>query len=65
MGRMPDFKSDGEAAEFWDTYDFTDFEDKLKLANDVEFAKRPKTQTVSISMDRRLIEQLKALARYI
>jgi len=30
----------------------------------VEFVRKPETQTVSIRMDRRLIEQLKALARY-
>ena len=64
MGRIPDFKTDKEAAEFWDAHDLTDFEDELELADDVEFVRKPETQTVSIRMDRRLIEQLKALARY-
>lgn len=64
MGGIPDFKTDKEAAEFWDAHDLTDFEDKLELADDVEFVRKPETQTVSIRMDRRLIEQLKALARY-
>jgi len=61
MGRIPDFKSDKEAAEFWDTHDLTDFEDELELAEDVVFVK-PETQTISIRMDRKLVNRLKVIA---
>ena len=63
MGKIPEFASDKEAAEFWDTHDLTNLEDELELAKDVVFVK-PETQTISIRMDRQLVERLKAIATY-
>ena len=63
MGKIPEFASDKEAAEFWDTHDLTDFEDELELAEDVVFVK-PETQAISLRMDRRLVDRLKAIAAH-
>ncbi|MBM3475577.1 MAG: hypothetical protein FJX75_20115 [Armatimonadetes bacterium] len=35
--RIPDFKTDEEAAEWWDTHDLTDYEDELEPVDNVTF----------------------------
>jgi len=61
MSKIPNFKSDEEAAKFWDTHSLTDFEEELEEAKDVIFV-RPQRQTVSIRLDRKYIRILKSLA---
>jgi len=59
--RIPEFKSYQEEAEFWDTHDLTELEDELELVEEEVFV-RPRKQVVSIRLDRRMVEALKALA---
>lgn len=35
--RLPKFKSDQECAEFWDTHDFTDYQNEFKKVDNVVF----------------------------
>lgn len=59
--KIPEFKSYQEEAEFWDTHDLSELEDELELVKEEVFV-RPKKQVVSIRLDRRMVEALKALA---
>ena len=56
--KIPKFKTDEEIASFWDTHDFTDFVGDTDPADDVVF-ERPKTETLSIRLERSQITQLK------
>lgn len=38
--KIPKFKSDKEAAKFWNTHSLADFEKELKPAKDVIFVRR-------------------------
>ena len=58
MAKIPKFKSDKEAAHFWDTHDLTDFEEDLRPA-DIVFI-RPERQVVSLRLDRKVVKSLKA-----
>lgn len=62
MRKIPHFKSDREAAEFWDTHSLADFEKALAPADDVVFIK-PERQIVSLRLDRKIVGALKSLAR--
>ena len=61
MAKIPKFKSDQEAAEFWDIHSLTDFEDELELVDEKVFVK-PEKQIVSIRMERKQVELLKKIA---
>lgn len=61
MAKIPKFKSDKEAREFWDTHSLADFEEDLRPAKDVVFVK-PERQIVSLRLDRRIINALKSFA---
>ncbi|MCD5407981.1 BrnA antitoxin family protein, partial [Candidatus Bipolaricaulota bacterium] len=61
---IPEFKSLREEAEFWDTYDTTEFLDEFEEADDVVFV-RPKMQVVSLRLEREFVERLKAYAQKI
>ena len=58
MTKIPKFKSDKEAAHFWDTHSLTDFEEDLRPAN-IVFV-RPERQVVSLRLDRKIVKSLKA-----
>ena len=58
MAKIPKFKSDKEAAQFWDTHSLTDYEEDLKPA-DMVFVK-PDRQVVSLRLDRKVVKSLKA-----
>lgn len=62
MAKIPKFKSDKEAAEFWDKHDLTDYVDDLKMAKDIVFVK-PETQTISLRIDRKVVNLIKAMSR--
>jgi predicted DNA binding CopG/RHH family protein len=62
MGKIPHFKSDQEAADFWDTHSLADFAEDLERAKDVVFVK-PQRQIVSLRLDRKVIQTLKSLAK--
>jgi predicted DNA binding CopG/RHH family protein len=59
--RIPDFKSDEEAAEFWDTHSLADYWDDTQPAEDVEFRLRPLKQ-ISLRLAPGQIERLKQIA---
>lgn len=61
MAKIPKFKSDKEAAEFWDTHSLVDYEEDLKSAKDVVFVK-PERQIVSLRLDRKIVSALKSFA---
>jgi predicted DNA binding CopG/RHH family protein len=49
MKKMPKFKSDEEAARFWETHSFEDYHRDTKEAK-IGFVKRPK-KTIAIRLD--------------
>ena len=62
MAKIPHFKSDKEAAEFWDTHSLADFEEDLEHVDDVVFVK-PQRQIVSLRLDRKVVNTLQSLAK--
>lgn len=54
--RIPEFKSYQEEAEFWDTHDFTEFEDETHPV-DVHFAKNL-SENVQVRFDPETNQQL-------
>jgi predicted DNA binding CopG/RHH family protein len=61
MAKIPKHKTDKEIAAFWATHSLADFEDDLEEAKGVIFV-RPERQVVSLRLDRKLINALKAFA---
>ena len=62
MGKIPKFKSDQEAAQFWDTHSLIEFEDNLELVKEKVFVK-PEKQVMTIRVDKKLANAMKAIAR--
>ncbi|MGH7799955.1 MAG: CopG family antitoxin [Thermodesulfobacteriota bacterium] len=62
MGKIPKFKSDQEAAQFWDTHSLAEFKDDLELAKENVFVK-PEKQVMTIRVDKKLANAMKAIAR--
>lgn len=60
--KIPRFKSDREAAEFWESHALTDYLDELEPVSEKIFW-RPKKQVISIRLEREYIESLRAIAR--
>jgi predicted DNA binding CopG/RHH family protein len=61
MKSIPKFKSDEEAAEFWDTHDLTDYEDELETVEDVVFDLKP-LKPVCLRLPEQQIARLKRIA---
>ncbi|MCK4423455.1 MAG: hypothetical protein KAV18_05225 [Candidatus Omnitrophica bacterium] len=61
MAPIPKFKTDKEAAKFWDTHSLADFEKDLQPAQNIVFVK-PERQVISLRLDRKIVQSLKALA---
>ena len=62
MAKIPKFKSDKEAGELWEKHDLADYVDDVKAAEDVVFVK-PETQTISLRLDRKVVNLIKAMSR--
>ncbi len=62
MGKIPRFKSEKEAREFWDSHNLTDYLEELEEVRAKVFIK-PKKQVVSIRLERSHIEALRTIAR--
>jgi len=60
-GRIPDFATRQEMAEFWDTHDISDFWDELAPV-EVEFAP-PLSRSLALEIDIDTWEEVEALAR--
>lgn len=61
MAKIPKFKSDEEAAEFWNNHSLADYEEELEPADDVVFV-RPERQVISLRLDKKIVRTLKAYA---
>jgi hypothetical protein len=61
MGRIPEFKSVEEEAEFWDTHDTTDFEEEWKPVR-VRFAKNL-SEGITIRFDPETLAELRSQAK--
>jgi len=61
MRKIPKFKSDQEAAQFWDTHSLIEFEDDLELVKEKVFVK-PEKQVMTIRVDKKLANALKIIA---
>ena len=62
LAKIPHFKTDDEAAAFWDTHSLADFSDGLELMEDVEF-RTPQKQIISLRLEPDDVQLLKRLAR--
>lgn len=60
MKKIPKFKTDEEAARFWETHSFEDFYKDTKEA-EIRFIKRPK-KTIAIRLDPSDIKSVEAIA---
>lgn len=60
MKKIPKFRTDEEAAKFWETHSFEDYYGDTKEA-EVVFIKRPK-KTVAIRLDPQDIKSVEAIA---
>ena len=60
MKKIPKFKSDEEAASFWETHSFEDYNRDTKEA-EIGFIKRPK-KTIAIRLDPDDIKKVEAIA---
>ena len=60
--KIPRFKSDKEAALFWDARSLTDFKDDLELVRERVFVK-PEKQIMTIRVDKKLANVMKVIAR--
>lgn len=60
MKKIPKFKTDEEAARFWETHSFEDYNRDTKDA-EIGFVKRPK-KTIAIRLDPDDIKKVEAIA---
>ncbi len=61
MATIPHFKTDEEAAAFWDSHSLADFSDDLEAADDIEFH-APQKQVISLRLDPEDVQLIKRLA---
>ena len=59
--KIPRFKSDKEAATFWDSHDFSEYMDETVSADDVVF-ERDQKETVSVRLGKKQVKELKRIA---
>jgi predicted DNA binding CopG/RHH family protein len=63
MSQLPEFASDREEAEFWDTHDSTDFLDETERVDVTFVDARPAKKQISLRMDPQAIDSLKEIAQ--
>lgn len=59
--RIPEFANYQEEAEFWDTHDFTDYQDEFKPVR-VRFVKNL-SEGITVRLDPETLKKLRSLAR--
>jgi predicted DNA binding CopG/RHH family protein len=59
--KIPIFATEEEEAKFWDNHSLDEFNEELKLAEDVKFVKTRK-KLVSVRLDSQQIDLLKKIA---
>lgn len=62
LKKIPQFKTDEEEAQFWDTHDTTDYIDWSKAQKVVFTDLKPSTQSISLRLPTSLLYSLKSLA---
>ena len=60
--KIPQFKTEQEEADFWDSHDSTDFLDETEVVNVTFVDARPSMKQISLRLDPSVIDQLKSLA---
>ena len=63
MAKTPQFATDQEESEFWDTHDSTDYLDDTTEVDVTFVDARPRKEQISLRLDRETITRLKTLAR--
>lgn len=62
--KLPEFKTDEEAGEFWDTHDLAEYWDQMEVVEDVTFGPSPlKLKQVCLRLSPTQIERVKRIAR--
>jgi predicted DNA binding CopG/RHH family protein len=60
--KIPQFKTEQEEAEFWDSHDSTDFLDETEAVHVTFVDARPSMKQISLRLEPSVIDQLKSLA---
>lgn len=63
MAKIPQFASEQEESNFWDTHSFTDYLDDTTEVNVTFIDARPRKEQISLRLDRETITRLKTVAR--
>ena len=59
---IPEFKSEDEEREFWDSHDSTDYVNWSKAGRAIFPNLKPSTRTISVRMPESMLDELKLLA---
>lgn len=62
VDKIPQFKTEQEEADFWDSHDSTEFLDETEAVNMTFVDARPSMKQISLRLDPSVIDQLKSLA---
>jgi predicted DNA binding CopG/RHH family protein len=62
MAKTPQFASDQEESDFWDTHSSVDYMDDTTEVDATFVDARPRKEQISLRLDRETITRLKALA---
>jgi len=63
MSKLPEFRSDQDEAEFWDTHDSTEFLRDTQPVDVTFVDARPAKKQISLRLDPEAIDKLKAIAQ--
>lgn len=63
ISKIPEFRTYEEEANFWDTHDFTDFEDEFEDVDMVVRLHRPKEDTLVLRLQKDMKDRMKKIAR--
>ena len=61
--RIPNFKTYEDEANFWDTHDFTEFEDELEDVEIIIELNKPRDETIILRVQKNLKDNLEKVAR--
>ena len=63
ISKIPEFKTYEEEANFWDTHDFTEFEDETREVDMVVKLDQPKQETLILRLQKDVKDGMKKIAR--
>lgn len=61
--KIPKFKTYEDEAKFWDTHEFTEFEDELEDVDIVFELNKPRTESLVLRIQKNIKEKLQKVAR--